>query len=179
MSWTGINVFVRGVFRNSPKMNEIVWRSTVGSHMWGMNHAGSDFDIFEVIIQNTHEVLAGRQIRGGKEEKSDNPPTDKTIYEIGHVVEQLQKGNINFLWGLVSPVSVYTEWGKGFQSELKKIVLDNLPKNFIHSITGLVRQNLAKYYGISVKVSDEEVETMIPNNEIWNNFGKKKEVTNG
>lgn len=146
---------------------DVIWRTTVGSHMWKMNHEGSDIDIFEVFIQDMYEILAGRQIRGGEEEHWDHPKTDKTAYEIGHVIEQLQKGNINFLWGLMSWISGYDLWRadptwhfdcKEFHAELKQIVLDNLSKNYIHAITGLARRNLAKYFGIKVKTKDEKIE---------------------
>lgn len=158
MSWTVINEIIEGVFRNSPKMNDIVWFSTVGSHMWQMNHEGSDLDLFEVFIQDTYEILAGRWKRKGKEIKCEGPSiVEKTRFEIGHVVEQLQKGNINFLWGLASPIFGYTDlFWRIEHRRLKKMVLDNLSKNYIHSITGLVRQNLAKYFGIEVKTEDDE-----------------------
>lgn len=131
----------------------VLWNATVGSHMWGMNHAGSDMDLFVVYIQPTNEILAGHQILKGKEEKYED--VDLVRHEIGHVVEQLQKGNINFLWGVMSPIVEFhdakdIEKAKKIHENLKTLIKDNLSKNYIHSITGLVRQNLSKYYGIKV-----------------------------
>ena len=142
------------------KTERPMWTTTVGSHMWGMNHPGSDMDLFEVYIQDTELILAGHRKLGGIEVKYDN--VDLVRHEIGHVVSQLQKGNVNFLWGVMSPIVEYPiptkdRWSilcKELHKDLIKLITDNLSKNYLHSVTGLVRANLSKYYGISVSRED-------------------------
>lgn len=153
---------------NSKK--QILWDSTVGSHMWSMQHKYSDIDIFQCYILDTPSILLGKSPKG----KQTQGAVDITSYELGHVVSQLQKGNINFLWGITSPI--YTGWGDGWGSvlrtKLNNIVRENMSKNYYWSIKGLSEHNLHKYFGVLVE--DGEYKLGIPKIDPNSEKGIKK-----
>jgi len=133
-----------------------LWTAIVGSHMWRMNHKDSDLDLFVVYIDDTADILYGKNFRGGRHFQSDDKKLEGTQYELGHVVEQLQKGNINFLWGTTSPYIYYhNHFGRKLHKQLYDIVMANLPKNYFKAINGMAQKNLWKYFKTRVDVENK------------------------
>jgi len=137
-------------------MIENLFTTTIGSHLWSMEHANSDTDLFQVYVASTEDILKGTANLKSIFIQKDNVDTHK--HEVGKVIEQLLKGNLNFLVGVVSPIVnacyAYEEpIGDGSCEyemklplyELQKIVKENIAKNCYHSIHGLAVGNYKKY----------------------------------
>jgi len=113
-----------------------------GSDIWGMRHSKSDIDLFRVYVATTEEVLKGTaNIRSKFIEEGD---TDIALHEIGKVIEQLLKGNMNFIIGVMSPI-VVESYNPVLLHELRDIVRENISKNCYHSIHGMAMHNYKKY----------------------------------
>jgi len=133
--------------------------SVVGSHMWGTNTLTSDVDYFVCYMAPTNDILKGVADRGSRcinmEATSSNPKTDFSFHEIGHVIDQLIKGNVNFLWGMFSPM--------GIQSAifdyrgLSDLAEKSLSKSCARSIYGMSKHNYEKYIR-DKKLSEKELE---------------------
>jgi len=135
------------------KEKTILFRTIVGSHMWGQHHSQSDTDYFECYVVDTRSILLGDRYNRGKKTKGDN--WEKDSFEIGHVIEMLLKGNVNFLWGVMSPkIDLVTTNIDPNMWDLRKIVRDNLSKATMHSIKGFAVHNLWHWFGLKV---DKEV----------------------
>lgn len=125
--------------------------TNVGSHMWGMEHDKSDVDLFRCYQAPSESFLLGNRHDGGhqilKLDGKEYGYTDKlcdiSSFEIGHVIKQLLKGNVNFLWGVMSPNIV--DDSEELQ-RLRKIVEENVAKNCYDSINGLTISNTKKYF---------------------------------
>lgn len=118
----------------------ILFVTKIGSHVWGMNTKKSDTDLFQVYVVPTKDILRGKANTKSKFIHGYN--TDLAVHEVGTVVEQLLKGNLNFIIGVMSPLIVKTS--KEHQ-ELREIVSRNLAKNCYHSIRGMAMHNYKKY----------------------------------
>ena len=120
-------------------MIDNLFTTEIGSTIWQMRHPKSDTDLFRVYVASTEEILKGTPNTKSKFTQEDN--TDIALHEIGKVVEQLLKGNFNFLVGVMSPltVSVIRQPLKRFYLKLEDIVKENVSKNWYHSIHGLAR----------------------------------------
>ena len=116
--------------------------TTIGSDIWGMRHAKSDTDLFRVYVASTEEILKGTWNMKSKFTQKDN--IDIALHELGKVVEQLLKGNFNFLVGTMSPIVVGAH-NPLFLHELREMVRENISKNCYHSIHGLAVHNYKKY----------------------------------
>jgi len=127
----------------------ILFRTIVGSHMWGQHHSESDTDMFECYVVDTRSILLGDRYDRGKKTKGDN--WEKDSFEIGHIIEMLLKGNVNFLWGVMSPKKdlVATNIDPNIW-DLRQIVMDNLSRATVHSIRGFATHNLKHWLGIEV-----------------------------
>lgn len=122
-------------------VDDILWESNVGSHIWGMNTPTSDLDLFQVYVRPTEDILVGRRVKSKfVQDKEKN--IDYAIHEIGEVVHQVAKGNINFVMGLTSPM-IYqkTHWFY----ELYGTFMHNLSKNVYNSIRGMAKSNYKKF----------------------------------
>jgi len=86
----------------SDREGRMLLRTEVGSHMWRMNRPNSDDDYFEVYLGSTRHILLGGSFRltQGRDELGR---LDWSCHELGVMVEQLIKGNINFIIGVNSP----------------------------------------------------------------------------
>ena len=126
-----------------------VFVTNVGSHMWGMNHPGSDVDLFVAYAVPSSDILRGiaktdsqhvqrETVVGGVPVKED-----LAIHEIGKVVDMVLDGNVNFLWGVFSPLVVRDT--EGYLRGLKDIALRNLSQRCYGSIHGLGIHNYKKY----------------------------------
>ena len=112
----------------------------IGSHIWNMNTSQSDEDYFEIYMESTEDIF-----RGTAEYKSkfiQENGVDTHQHELGHVVNQLLKGNINFIIGITSPIIIKTN--EHFE-ELRNLTFRNLSKNVYHSIRGMSEGNYKKY----------------------------------
>lgn len=133
------------------KEKTILFRTIVGSHMWGQHHSESDIDKFEIYIFDSRSFLLGNRHDGGhhSEVEKKGIKIEKDTYEIGHVVRQLLKGNINFLWGVMSPkfdlVTTNSTWGVW---DLRRMTRENLSKATTHSIRGFAIHNLKHWFGL-------------------------------
>lgn len=118
-----------------------LWTTNVGSHMWDMERPDSDIDLFKVYQCSSKYILMG--IADTKSLHSTSCNVDESTHEIGKVIDMLIKGNVNFVWGVVSPLVVRdTELHLRY---LKDIVENNLSKNIFYSINGLAQHNYRKY----------------------------------
>ena len=128
----------------------ILFRTIVGSKMWGQHHSESDTDKFECYIFDSRSFLLGDRHDRCVRTEGDNEETQSC--EIGHIIQELKKGNVNFLWGVMSPKFdlVTTNIDPTF-FDLRRVVLNNLSKATTHSIRGFVIHNLKHWFGIIVE----------------------------
>lgn len=134
-----------------------LFETTVGSHAWNMQRPDSDIDIFQVYIVPTKDILSG--VLRQNSHFSQGKDRDESRHEIGVVIEQLIKGNFNFVVGVCSPV--VNEDKYGYLAELRDITTRNLAKNIYHSTKGLATHNWRKYFVNNVKngsISEEELQ---------------------
>lgn len=123
-------------------MNVPIFVTIIGSHMWGMTHGGSDTDLFVVYAESTNRILAGESTESWE---TKYPWVDVVTHEIQKVVQQLTKGNYNFVVGLNSPCVVVTST---FHEELKKIFqfeLEQAPGAVYESVYAMAMANYKKY----------------------------------
>ena len=116
--------------------------SCVGSHMWGMNSRESDIDLVMIYIAPTRSLLRGEKVfpavrqqitaRGGE-------IYDTLGWEIGHLINQLVKGNVNAIWYATSPLLVKPSI---IQEELSALVRANLCRETYHSIKGMAESQI-------------------------------------
>ncbi|MCX6678626.1 MAG: nucleotidyltransferase domain-containing protein [Methanothrix sp.] len=116
--------------------------SCVGSHMWGMQSPESDIDLVMIYIAPTRAILRGERIsptlrqlitaRGGE-------IYDTLGWEIGHLINQLIKGNVNAIWYATSPLVIKPSI---IQEELSALVQANLCRQTYHSIKGMAESQI-------------------------------------
>ena len=121
-------------------MNETLFKTVIGSHVWSMETPESDYDIFECYIAPSEDFLIGSQHKGCHH--SINGDIDRTSAEIGTVVNQILKNNINYLINILSPVILLS--GEEHE-QLKKLTIKNLSKLCYNSINGMATHNYMKY----------------------------------
>jgi len=119
-----------------------IFTTNVGSHMWKMDHDYSDIDLATVYIQDSKDFLLGKQAKG-KQVINEETNTDVTYYELGRVINYLLKGNVNYIWAVMSPIIV-NDIGSSLK-ELRGIVGSNVAKNCFNSINGMARHNIYHY----------------------------------
>jgi len=123
-------------------MMQNLWITNIGSHVWLMNRPDSDVDIFTAYVVPSEDILSGRNKGYGSHHS--NGDIDRVSHEIGKIVEQLIKGNINFLIGTLSPLVMFEH--DDCLTMLKDIVLEyGQTKSCVHSIRGLSVHNYRKY----------------------------------
>ncbi|MCX6674107.1 MAG: nucleotidyltransferase domain-containing protein [Methanothrix sp.] len=116
--------------------------SCVGSHMWGMQSPESDIDLVMIYIAPTRAILRGESIsptvrqqitaRGGE-------IYDTLGWEMGHLINQLIKGNVNAIWYVCSPLIIKPSF---IQEELSALVEANLCRQTYHSIKGMAESQI-------------------------------------
>ncbi len=119
-----------------------IFISCVGSHMWGMNSQESDIDLVMIYIAPTRSLLRGEKIsltvrqkityRGGE-------VYDTLGWEIGHLINQIIKGNVNAIWYATSPLLIKPSI---IQEELSALVQENLCRQTYHSIKGMAESQI-------------------------------------
>jgi len=150
-------------------MNRILWWTNVGSHMWGMNHAGSDVDVYEVVQVPTRDILIGKAKTSfaNRVETADNFTSgdggtvklDIQTHEIGNVVHQILEGNVNALWGVFSPI-VLSVMDDGVLEGFRRAARMNLSKRTYKSLQGLAYHNLSKYVETGKDLSAKRLNIM-------------------
>lgn len=147
----------------------IIFRTRVGSHMWAMQHKDSDVDEFVCYTNPTKDLLSGRLSTPPDFSKEG---ADVSAHEAEKVVEQLLRGNVNFIWGVMSPIVVESDSIRGvmrvvgeeyssMHAELKAIVRRNLSKNCYDSIHELAVNNFKKYIESGKDVSEKRCDTIV------------------
>jgi len=138
----------------SQRDKSLLWQTNVGSHLWSMNRPDSDIDVYEAYQVPTEGILKGifRDNSHAREETHDGKLWDIQSHEIGVIINQLLKGNMNHIWGVLSPqiISVSNELLR-----LRDIVEKNLAKNCARSILGMATGNYYKYIVKEKIVGDE------------------------
>lgn len=122
----------------------VVLETVVGSHAWGMDHEGSDLDLFRVKVTHAGDILRGEH-GGVSSSQSSGPERDVDVvtHSAGKVVEQLLKGNVNYVLGVLSPLPQEAlEHGR----VLRDLVRGNLSVSTYWSVQGLCHSNYDKYY---------------------------------
>ncbi len=140
-----------------------LFKTVVGSHAWNMQRPDSDIDTFEGFIYPSKDILLG--IQGKDSLVTHGEVNDESSHEIGVVIEQLLKGNFNFVVGVCSPVVEEDKYG--YLAELRDIVKRNLAKNIYHSTMGLAYHNYKKY------IIGNEYRTVLLNGGEITNIPKK------
>ncbi len=114
----------------------------VVSHMWRMNDEESDVDLSVIYIAPTRSILRGEAISPTVSQQII--PREGIVYdilgwELGHLINQLLKGNINAIWYSTSPI---VPRPSPYQEELKALVKSNLCKSAYHSLAGMAESQI-------------------------------------
>jgi uncharacterized protein len=121
---------------------EILFISCVGSHMWGMQSPESDIDLVVIYIAPTRAILRGERISLTVRQEiaaRDGENYDTLGWEIGHLINQLIKGNVNAIWYVTSPLVIKPSV---IQEELSALVQANLCRDTYHSIKGMAESQI-------------------------------------
>ena len=116
----------------------------VGSQLFGYQRPDSDTDFFEIYFADTYDILTGKLFRAKHTKKDGN---DYATYEIGQVIHEVMKGNINFICGVLGSWGhylLYEATDTTCFNELKDILFANPAKNIYHSIAGISRDAIRK-----------------------------------
>jgi predicted nucleotidyltransferase len=150
-SWQAINGMPKQIRKKECDMIENVLFSTIiGSHVWNMNTKMSDTDIFEAYIAPTEDILKG--IANTKSKFIQKDGFDIAQHEVGKVIAQLLKGNVNFIVGVMSPLC--TTSFKTYHADLMEIVSMQMAKNCYYSIHGMALHNYKKYIESGIYTSE-------------------------
>jgi predicted nucleotidyltransferase len=116
--------------------------SCVGSHMWGMQNEESDIDLVMIYIVPTRALLRGERILPTVRQEitaQKGEIYDTLGWEVGHLINQLIKGNVNAIWYVTSPLVIKPSI---IQEELSALVQANLCKETYHSIKGMAQSQI-------------------------------------
>jgi predicted nucleotidyltransferase len=103
--------------------------------MWKMETEHSDHDLMNVYIADTTYLLKGYTIARTLPDRFDSKTnTDIKAQELGHLINQLIKGNVNAIWTVCSPIIVNNH---PTLDQLRNITLHNLSKASYNSINGM------------------------------------------
>lgn len=125
--------------------DELLFITVVGSHMWGMEHEGSDIDLFIVRRDPIRDVLVGDITDRGIQNKIqiDGIDVDYSIHEVGKVVKMLIRNNPNFIWGVTSPMLL--AGNTIIHREMMELADILMSKEIYKPIQGMVTHNIEKY----------------------------------
>jgi predicted nucleotidyltransferase len=121
---------------------KILFISCVGSHMWSMQSPESDIDLVMIYIAPTRALLRGERISPTLRQHisaRDGEIYDTLGWEIGHLINQLIKGNVNAIWYVTSPLIIKPSI---IQEELSALVQANLCRQTYHSIKGMAESQI-------------------------------------
>jgi hypothetical protein len=114
-----------------------LFRSIVGSRLFHDEKPTSDYDICDIFQVPTKVILEGRwwpQTKPQQKYLEDGKQYEATYWEIGHLIQQLIKGNQNAIWMATSDLELI-HWEH--REKLDKIVRENLSKASFKSIAGM------------------------------------------
>lgn len=135
--------------------NQTLFKTIVGSHVWGMETPVSDIDIFKAYIAPTYDILIGKQHRGSH--FSQNHKEDITSTEIGTIVTQLLKNNISYITYIYSP---HVLCGNNVLNSLRTATSGNISKLAYNSIHGMSLSNYKKYIVTNKDPSPKRLNTI-------------------
>lgn len=116
----------------------------VGSHMWRMNNEESDVDLAVIYIAPTNAILRGERIpvtAGQQMNVRQGIVYDTLGWEVGHLINQILKGNINAIWYTTSPIVIHPS---PYQEELRSLVERNLCRSSYRSLAGMAESQIAE-----------------------------------
>lgn len=116
----------------------------VGSRMWGMATPESDYDHVVVYQVPTRRILEGHRVPETRPTRQyvdeAGREMDISYSEIGHLVAQLTKGNVNNLWTVTSPVVVEPS---PVLDALASLARKTVSRASYHSIMGMAQSQYA------------------------------------
>jgi len=137
-------------------MVKILITTVTGSHMWGMNRPDSDIDLFTVFQVPSKTILVGDSYEKSKFIQKNGK--DIHMHEVGKVIEMLIKNNVNFVWGVTSPL--FVEGDERIYKELGEIARSLLSKQIYKPVQGLAIHNYKKYIESKKDVSEKRCNTI-------------------
>jgi predicted nucleotidyltransferase len=120
---------------------QILFTTCVGSHMWYMETDKSDIDHFHAYMVPARTILEGRGYPRTLPQKitlRDGKEYDEIWWEIGHLVDQLIKGNANAIWSTLSPVVIRDS---PELQDLRVLVQENLSRETYSSLKGIAQSH--------------------------------------
>ena len=125
--------------------DEFLFATVVGSHMWRMEHEGSDVDVFIIRKNPIKNILVGETTGKTIQNKIqiDGVDVDYNIHEVGKVIKMLIKNNPNFIWGVTSPV--FLAGNKIIHREMMELASILVSKEIYKPIRGMIVHNTKKY----------------------------------
>lgn len=122
-----------------------LFKTNVGSHMWMMETPDSDIDIFEAKMADPRDILIGKKydVSQTRKEMVEDVEIDIASHEIGKVVQMILKNNVNFIWGVTSPIVVEDEYE--ILDELRGLTESNISKLIFYPVRGLALHNQKDY----------------------------------
>ena len=146
-----LGVDMQEIERTSSCRMKTLFISCVGSHMWGMQNLESDIDLVMIYIAPTKRILRGERIPPTiRQEIADRGGEvyDTLGWEIGHLINQLIKGNVNAIWYVTSPLIIKPS---PIQKELSVLVQANLCRETYRSIKGMAESQIKSEEGAAKK----------------------------
>jgi hypothetical protein len=134
----------------------MLFETVIGSHIWKMNHEGSDLDIFRCYMGDTRDILLGKVPKNTFDQSIPN--VDVQITEIGAVISQLIYNNLNYLIAIHSPIVRFDNGN--VLVKLRELSLKGLSKEAYNSIFGMCMQNYKKYIETGKDISEKRCNTI-------------------
>lgn len=130
----------------------------IGSHIWGMNHEHSDLDSMAIVAEPADSILDGtaklQTASLFRSETDHGWPVDIHVHEARRTAEFLERGNVNFLVGVASPIQAHTT---PEMEDLRRLLIENPSANCYDSIHGMALHNVARYLGIPRRKWDSTI----------------------
>jgi predicted nucleotidyltransferase len=126
-----------------------LWATEIGSHLWKMNHPGSDHDMFSCYAAETVDILSGAVEPGGCHVSKDTiPGTDETVdiqsHEVQRWVDGVRNGNVNYVVGVLSDIVYPFLCEGGWLGQLRTVLMENPSRALVPSTLGLARSSIHK-----------------------------------
>ena len=131
-----------------------LWITNVGSHMWHMERPDSDTDLFVAFVEDIRNILLSKNYKKSISKTENN--TDYVYHEISQIVKQLIDGNVNFIWGVHSPIIIKDS---KYLQEIRNITKEPAA-NIYNSIYGLAIHNYRKYIATGKDLSQKRLRTI-------------------
>lgn len=119
-----------------------LWTVNVGSHMWKMETNESDRDLTSVFLMSGDKFLIGTN-SNCHFTQDKKTKIDHQRYEIGKVIQQIKKMNVNYVWTIMSPIILCQH--RNWLQQLRQIVMENPSKQIYYSIQGMARNNIKRF----------------------------------